>query len=58
MAERHPDGVVPRPAHWSGFRVTPLAIEFWQDGAFRLHDRVRFTRGREGEPWKRQRLYP
>jgi pyridoxamine 5'-phosphate oxidase len=58
IAERHKDGVVPRPAHWSGFRVTPLSIEFWQDGAFRLHDRVLFERGKEGEPWKRQRLYP
>jgi pyridoxamine 5'-phosphate oxidase len=58
IAERHKDGVVPRPAHWSGFRVTPLTIEFWQDGAFRLHDRVLFERGKEGEPWKRQRLYP
>jgi pyridoxamine 5'-phosphate oxidase len=58
MAERYKDGRVPRPAHWSGFRVTPVSIEFWQDGAFRLHDRVRFTRDAEGAPWKRQRLYP
>ena len=55
---RHPDGNVPRPPHWSGFRIMPLEIEFWQDGAYRLHDRVRFSRGAEGQPWTRQRLYP
>lgn len=49
---------VPRPSHWSGFRVIPEQIEFWSDGAFRLHDRVLFTRsGPKGE-WTRQRLYP
>jgi pyridoxamine 5'-phosphate oxidase len=58
LAERYKDGVVPRPAHWSGFRIMPLAIEFWQDGAFRMHDRVQFTRGAVGKAWKRQRLYP
>jgi pyridoxamine 5'-phosphate oxidase len=58
LAERHADGIVPRPAHWSGFRITPLSIEFWQDGAFRLHDRVQFERSAEGKPWTRQRLYP
>ncbi|MGV3652286.1 MAG: pyridoxamine 5'-phosphate oxidase [Devosia sp.] len=49
---------VPRPAHWSGFRIRPHAIEFWKDGAHRLHDRVRFTRPDEASPWSRQRLYP
>lgn len=49
-------GEVPRPDYWSGFRLTPLAIEFWKDGQFRLHDRVRFTR--KGEGWERERLYP
>ena len=58
MAERYKDGGVPRPSYWSGFRVTPVSIEFWQDGAFRLHDRVRFERETEGAPWRRQRLYP
>jgi pyridoxamine 5'-phosphate oxidase len=58
LAERYKDGVVPRPAYWSGFRVTPLSIEFWKDGAFRLHDRVRFERASQGEPWTRHRLYP
>ncbi len=48
---------VPRPLHWSGFRIVPREIEFWRDGAFRLHDRVRFTReGTDG--WTRQRLNP
>jgi pyridoxamine 5'-phosphate oxidase len=49
---------VPRPAHWSGFRIIPTEIEFWHDGEFRLHDRVRFTRTDSIGPWSRQRLYP
>lgn len=49
---------VPRPDHWSGFRVTPVSIEFWKDGAYRLHDRVTFTRPAPDAPWSRQRLYP
>jgi pyridoxamine 5'-phosphate oxidase len=47
-----------RPAYWSGFRLVPLAIEFWQEGAYRLHDRVRFSRPGRDAPWSRQRLYP
>ena len=50
------DGPVPRPPHWSGFRLVPSSIEFWKDGEFRLHDRVRFTR--DGERWASARLYP
>ncbi len=49
---------VVRPQHWSGFRLVPLAIEFWKDGEFRLHDRVRFTRTTPAEPWSSTRLYP
>ena len=49
-------GEVPRPDYWSGFRLTPRAIEFWKDGQFRLHDRVRFIRA--GEGWEKTRLYP
>ncbi|MEO6014071.1 MAG: pyridoxamine 5'-phosphate oxidase [Devosia sp.] len=49
---------VARPPHWSGFRIIPLEIEFWQDGAYRLHDRVRFTRAAPDAVWTRQRLYP
>jgi len=52
------DQPVPRPPNWSGFRIVPLAIEFWKDGAFRLHDRILFTRPAPREPWTRQRLYP
>lgn len=52
------DNPVPRPRHWSGFRIIPTEIEFWQDGEFRLHDRVRFTRSDSIAPWTRQRLYP
>ena len=50
------EGVIPRPAYWRGYRLTPVQIEFWSDGAFRLHDRVTFTR--EGAGWRRERLYP
>ena len=49
---------IPRPPHWSGFRLAPVAMEFWRDGAFRLHDRVRFTRQPGGGAWARTRLYP
>jgi len=50
-------GAIPRPDHWSGFRIMPTAIEFWHDRPFRLHDRVQFTRA-EGSGWKKARLYP
>lgn len=50
-------GDIPRPEHWSGFRVTPEIIEFWKDGAFRLHDRVRMERQADGG-WSRAVLYP
>jgi pyridoxamine 5'-phosphate oxidase len=45
------------PAHWSGYRVTPHAIEFWQDREYRLHERRRFTRFDSGE-WTSSLLYP
>ena len=47
---------VPRPPNWSGFRLLPEAVEFWQDRPHRLHDRVVFHRA--GETWRKQRLYP
>jgi pyridoxamine 5'-phosphate oxidase len=49
-------GAIPRPAYWRGFYVEPDRIEFWMDGADRLHDRFLFTR--EGESWNRVRLFP
>lgn len=52
------DEPVNRPAYWSGFRVIPQVMEFWKDGANRLHDRVRFTRTLPDGAWSRQRLYP
>lgn len=64
VTARYPIGSVPRPPHWSGFRVTPVEIEFWHDRAFRLHERIVFRRevpagGVETEgDWGKQRLYP
>lgn len=52
------DNDAPRPAHWSGFRLVPTSIEFWKDGEFRLHDRVRFSRENSDAPWASARLYP
>lgn len=50
------DDTVVRPMHWSGFRLVPSTIEFWKDGEFRLHDRVRFSKTDSG--WTSERLYP
>jgi pyridoxamine 5'-phosphate oxidase len=47
-----------RPPFWGGFRITPVEIEFWADGAFRLHDRFRWTRSSPAEPWDVTRLNP
>ncbi|GJD55596.1 Pyridoxine/pyridoxamine 5'-phosphate oxidase [Methylobacterium dankookense] len=56
VASRSDGKPVPRPAHWRGFRIIPVAFEFWQDRAYRLHDRVRFAS--DGALWTRTRLYP
>lgn len=58
LAAKYAIGTVPRPPHWSGFRVAPQRIEFWQDGAFRLHDRLVYHREDEGGGWRTERLYP
>ena len=51
-------GSVPRPPHWTGFRLVPVVMEFWHDRPFRLHDRVEFRRSEPGAPWIKTRLYP
>ncbi len=51
-------GEVPRPLNWSGYRLVPLIMEFWQDRPFRLHDRVEFRREGLDAPWRKTRLYP
>ncbi|MCP8895026.1 pyridoxamine 5'-phosphate oxidase [Shinella daejeonensis] len=55
---RYPIGDIPRPPHWSGFRLKPVSIEFWHDRPFRLHDRVEFRRTPDGEGWTKVRMYP
>ncbi|MDF1792195.1 MAG: pyridoxamine 5'-phosphate oxidase [Thalassobaculaceae bacterium] len=54
----YPEETVPRPPYWSGYRLSPLKIEFWHDGPFRLHDRFAFSRQAAGAPWSVQRLFP
>ncbi len=51
-------GEIPRPPHWSGFRVTPIEMEFWHDRPFRLHERIVFRRSAADQPWEKSRLYP
>lgn len=51
-------GEVPRPEYWSGFRLKPVAIEFWRDAKFRLHDRVEFRRDQPEGGWHKVRMYP
>lgn len=51
-------GDIPRPDYWSGFRIRPLSVEFWSDGKFRLHDRLRYDRDSLDAEWTKSRLYP
>lgn len=56
VTARYPIGEIPRPPHWSGFRLVPHRIEFWQSRRFRLHDRLVYHAIRSG--WRTERLYP
>ena len=51
-------GTIPRPPNWTGYRLRPLLIEFWQERPFRLHDRLEFRRETLDAPWHMTRLYP
>jgi pyridoxamine 5'-phosphate oxidase len=51
-------GQVPRPEYWSGFRIEPRLIEFWEDRPFRLHDRLVYTRTGDGKGWTTAKLFP
>ncbi|WP_188583485.1 pyridoxamine 5'-phosphate oxidase [Azorhizobium oxalatiphilum] len=55
---RYAVSTVPRPPHWTGFRILPVQIEFWHDRPFRLHDRIVFKRSTQDAGWDRTRLYP
>ena len=58
LRAQYPEGDVPRPAHWSGYRVAAREIEFWQERPFRLHDRIAFARFGPADSWRKTRLYP
>ena len=57
-AAKYALGTVPRPPYWSGYRIVPSVMEFWQDRPFRLHDRIDFRRSEPGAAWVKTRLYP
>lgn len=56
LEARYPDDRVPRPSHWGGFLLRPEEVEFWQEGPFRLHDRLLYRRSPSG--WGHVRLFP
>jgi pyridoxamine 5'-phosphate oxidase len=55
---RHLVGAVPRPPGWGGYRIAPVAMEFWHDRPFRLHDRIEFRRAAPDGAWTKTRMYP
>ena len=57
-ATKYALGKVPRPPYWTGFRITPLAIEFWRNRPFRLHSRLVYRRHAPEQPWRTERLFP
>lgn len=57
LEKKYAGGVVPLPPHWGGYRVTPETVEFWQGRRSRLHDRLRYRRGADGD-WMVERLAP
>jgi pyridoxamine 5'-phosphate oxidase len=57
-AAKYAVGEVPRPDYWTGFRIRPVYLEFWQDRPFRLHDRIVFRRSVPEGDWRKERLYP
>lgn len=57
-AARYALSSVPRPSHWSGYRIVPFEIEFWRDRPFRLHDRLVYRRDAPDKPWRTERLFP
>lgn len=56
IENRYPEGEIPRPPHWTGFRVAPDRVEFWQGMPYRLHDRLVYARA--GDGWSTFRLFP